>query len=188
MIRKFFKYRSGWKITCSNPPRPSATPPREGTTNHTGQSVVEIVVALAIFVFLVAALGSLLLGGFSSLERSTRLIQARALGQEGVEAVRAIRNRDWNELVYGRSGVEVSGGRWIFSGEGTTEEIGRFTRTIDFEPVYRDADGQLAEAGEPGAARDASSTKVTVGISWEIGPGVNGTENRTAYLVDANAD
>ncbi len=152
--------------------------------NNSGQSVVEVVVALAIFVFMAAALGSLLLGGFSSLERSTQLIEARALAQEGIEAVRAIRNRDWNELAYSRSGVEVSGGRWVFSGEGTIDSVGQFERTIDFTPVYRDAAGNIAAAGDPGAARDASSTKMTVEVSWEAGPGIDSAVGQTAYLID----
>lgn len=151
--------------------------------NNLGQSVVEIVVALAIFAVLAAALGTMILGGFSSLKRSSDLIWARALAQEGIEAVRAIRNRNWNELAYSRSAVEVAGNRWVFSGEGTTEEIETFTRVIDFEPVYRDAAGNIAEAGNPGAFLDASSTKVTVDVSWETRTGLDNSIGRTVYLI-----
>ena len=149
-----------------------------------GQSVIEIVIALALFVIIASSLTFLALGSFDGLERGREFIQAGALAQEGVEAARSIRDRDWGAFSYNRSAVSVSGNRWIFTGEGTTEEIDIFTRTIDFSPVYRDGSGNIVAVGGPGAIVDASSTKVIVNITWEIRPGVDNMITRTTYLTN----
>lgn len=149
-----------------------------------GQSILEIVIALAIFVGLAISLVVLTLAGFSLLERSRDIVRAGALAQEGLEAVRSIRDRDWSELAYERSGVAVANNQWVFKGEGTTDTIGNFIRTIDFFPVYRDGNGDIAAAGDPGASLDASSTMITVGVSWEIRPGTDETVERTTYLTN----
>jgi len=155
---------------------------RKNIKNMNGQSILEITIALALFAGLAVSLVVLALSGFSSLVRSRDIARAGALAQEGIEAVRSIRDRDWSEFAYDRSGVEISGSSWVFMGEDTTETIGAFTRTIDFYPVYRNVSGQIVAAEDPGASADASSTKVTVGVSWEIRPGTDETVERTTYF------
>ena len=150
--------------------------------SNRGQSLVEIVIALGIFAVIASSSVSLVLSGLVSLERGRQLTRASALAREGLEAVRVIRDRDWNELSYSRSAVAVSGNRWVFSGEGTTEQIGEFERTIDFFPVYRDSSGNIADPGFPGARQDASSTRVAVSVNWEIRPGVTSAAERETYL------
>jgi type II secretory pathway pseudopilin PulG len=149
-----------------------------------GQAVVEIVVALAIFALLASSLAVLLLGGFALLERGRQITQAGALAREGIEAVRSVRDRNYDELSYSRSAVTISGNQWVFIGEGTTETIGDFVRRIDLFPVYRDVGGNIVVAGDPGAEEDASSTRVTVNVSWETGSGVDTSISRTTYLTD----
>ncbi|OGF26841.1 hypothetical protein A2303_01780 [Candidatus Falkowbacteria bacterium RIFOXYB2_FULL_47_14] len=156
----------------------------EKNSAQDGQSVMEIVIALAIFVMFSASTAALILGGFSLLERGEEFTIAAALAREGVEATRSVRDRDWEEFAYSRSAVAVSGGQWALSGEGTTETIGDFVRVIDFYPVYRDGSGNIAAADDPGASLDASSVKVTVGIFWETGQGINESVERTTYLTD----
>ncbi|MFH0891877.1 MAG: hypothetical protein V1867_03800 [Candidatus Falkowbacteria bacterium] len=152
--------------------------------SNKGQSVMEIVIALAVFVMFAASTAALILGGFSLLKRGEEYTIASALAREGVEAVRSVRDRDWDELAYSRSAVAVSGGQWALAGEGTTETIGDYIRVIDFYPVYRDGSGNIAAAEDPGASLDASSVKITVGISWETGQGTTESVERTTYLTD----
>ena len=103
-----------------------------------GQSILEVIIAMAIFAMVSSAMVSLIVGSFSGLEQGGEHTRAEALAQEGIEAVRSIRDRAWNENTYSTSSVVVSGSEWIFDGEGTTEAIGQFTRTISFEDVCRD--------------------------------------------------
>ena len=130
------------------------------------------------------SLSTLIIGSFSLLERDTQLIKAQALAQEGIEAVVAIKNRDWNELNYNRSAVAVVDNHWVFSGEGTTGQIEKFTRTIDFMPIYRNNNGDIVLSSNSEAYQDASSTQAIVNISWDIGKEIDSNLERTVYLIN----
>jgi len=75
-----------------------------------GQSLLEVIIALAIFALISSALVSLSLGGFVGLEQGGEHMQAQALAQEGIEAVRSIRDRAWNEnKIWGYNERESTG-------------------------------------------------------------------------------
>lgn len=147
-----------------------------------GQGMLEVVLALAIFGFLAAALISMVAGGFRGLEQGGEQTQAEALVQEGIEAVRAIRDRAWNENIYSLSAVSISGSEWVFDGESTTQTIGQFTRTISFDDVCRDAIDEIATC--PGAYTDVHSKKVTSTVDWTIRGGISNTVQRVAYITN----
>ena len=75
--------------------------------NNKGQSLLEVIVAMAIFALISAAMITLSLGGFTALEQGGEHTEAKALAQEGIEAVRAIRDSAWNELIYTTSSVSA---------------------------------------------------------------------------------
>lgn len=132
-----------------------------------GQSLIEIVIALALFIALVASLASLLMGSYAGLNRSADINKAEGLTQEAISAIQAIRNRAWNELIFSRSAITINNNQWEVIGESTTEQIGKFSRIIDFIPVYRDSDNELVDASELGAWLDPVSQQVVVTISWQ---------------------
>jgi hypothetical protein len=96
--------------------------------NNKGQSLLEVIVAMAIFVLISATMVTLSTGGFLSLNVGGEQTVAEALAGEGMEAVRAIRDRAWNEMIYNVSAVTSSNQQWLFSGEGTTERFGNQLR------------------------------------------------------------
>jgi len=65
-----------------------------------GQSILEVVVARGVFALIAATLMALAIGGLQGLEQGGEQTQAQALAQEGMEAVRSIRDRAWNENTY----------------------------------------------------------------------------------------
>ncbi|MCH8986774.1 type II secretion system protein, partial [Patescibacteria group bacterium] len=77
---------------------------------NAGQSILEVIVAMAVFALIGAALVTMVVGSFEGLKQGGEQTQAEALAQEGMEAVRSIRDRAWNEHIYAQSGVEVNGG------------------------------------------------------------------------------
>ncbi len=149
-------------------------------TDHSGQSLLEVIVAMAIFGLMVAAISSLVLGGFNALAQGGEHTQAEALAQEAIEAVRSIKHGAYNRLRYSQSGVTSSSGQWLFSGEGTTEKIGEYTRTITIDDVCRGMDESIAEC--PGVYVDPHIKKVTVAVTWETREGVTNTVQRVVYL------
>jgi len=137
------------------------------TTKSKGFSIVEIVLSVALFGLLVTALmGSFSYGQEGSQTGGDRA-RATALAQEGIQAMQSIRDEVWNEFTYMQSGVQISGGEWDFLGEGTTETIGDFTRTITFANVCRDGSDVIATC--PSTYTDPHSKQVTVTVSWQSG-------------------
>ena len=152
--------------------------------NQTGISILEIVIALGVFLILVVSLGSQLLGGSALMAREKEFLLAGALADEGLEAVRMIARANWNNLAYSESEVEISFGNWILSGEGTSGQIDNFSRQILFFPVYRDsANNQVVESHSE-AVLDQNTKRVEASVSWEIQNGEINTITRETILVN----
>jgi hypothetical protein len=147
-----------------------------------GQSILEIIVALAVFSLISAALIAMSTGGFVALEQGGEHTEATSLAEEGIEAVRAIRDRAWNENTFATSSISNNGLRWDFDGEATTETIGQYTRTISFVDVCRDSNDDITTC--PGNYTDKHTRLVTVNVSWPIRAGVNNSVERKAYITN----
>lgn len=150
-----------------------------------GQGLLEVILAMAIFGLLAAALGTMVVGGFRGVERGGEETEAEAFAQEAIEAVRAIRDRAWNENFYSQSAVLASGGEWVFTGE-PTETIGQFTRAITFVNVCRDQ-GTFDIAPVCGVSNvytDPHTKQVTVEVSWQTQTGVINTVEKIAYITN----
>ena len=83
-----------------------------------GQSLLELIIALAIFSIIVISIATTSLGGYTGLIRGGEYLRASAFSQEGIEAIRSIRDRAWNELIYSggaTAGIEISGNQWILN-------------------------------------------------------------------------
>lgn len=134
--------------------------------SRAGFSTVEVLLALGIFSVVAAAVLTLILGAATDEERQGRLLQARALALEGLEAARSIRDSSFLDLALGDHGVTAAGGSWAFSG--SQETVGDFTRTVQVGAVYRTAAGagDLTGPGDAGAAVDPLSRSVTSTVSW----------------------
>ncbi len=152
------------------------------TKHNKGTSLLEIIVAVAIFGLISSAMVSMVIGGLGTVSRGGRYTEAEALAQEAIEAVRSIRDGAWNEIVYNQSAIATSSDEWIFSGEGTTEQIGIYTRTISFSDVCRNSLDDIVDC--PGDYVDVHSKKVTVVVEWEVRSGVINTIKRVSYLTD----
>lgn len=84
-----------------------------------GQSLIELLIALGIFVSMAGVIVFILLNSYVSGLRGFENSKALFLAQEGLEAVRSIRNNDWNALAAGSHGLDFTDSEWLFSG---TEE------------------------------------------------------------------
>jgi len=147
-----------------------------------GQSMLEVIIALAIFALISSALTSLALGGFTGLVQGGEQTEAEALAQEGIEAVRSIRDRAWNEYTFTQAAVQVSGGEWGFGIEGSSETIGQFTRTITFAEVCRDGSDEIAAC--PATYTDVHAKEATVSVTWNPRTGITNEVKRVAYITN----
>lgn len=114
---------------------------------------------------------------------SVRNNQASFLLEEGVEAVKILRNTGWNSGI----GNLAAGTDYFFSYDGTTwistannvYVDGLFERKFVLNNVYRDANDDIAATG----TLDSGTKKATVSVSWR---GRTGTTTKSAsfYLTD----
>lgn len=148
-----------------------------------GFSLVEVLIACMIISTTSIALMSASSKGIELSNKALRQAQASGLTEEGVEAVRSIRDNDWNII----SGLNVdtdyylsfntNSNTWSLS----TTPVGlvddRFTRKVVFSDVYRDSNDDIASSG----TLDTNIRRVKVVVSWND---QNNTKDITFYLAD----
>lgn len=92
-----------------------------------------MLLAAAIFGFLAAALIGAIIYGRSSVAFSGDRVRAIQLAEEGVEAVRNIRDSGYANLSDGTFGLALAGGQWTLSGSQDTTGI--FTRQVTLTDI-----------------------------------------------------
>ncbi len=146
---------------------------------------IEVLLAITMLAGFVLAMS----GSFIYAEQSIVLAgsknRASMIANGAIESVRNIRNGGWNELIFDQSAVEISGGSYIFSGEGTDEVIGDYTRTIIFDDVCRDASDVITLC--PGVYIDIETKKMTVTVEWTSILKASQSISRSVYLTNWEA-
>jgi hypothetical protein len=98
-----------------------------------GQSLIEILFAIAIFTVGVVTIGYLVIDARVSLNYATDLTRARLLASEGIEAANNIRTKNFALLTSGENGLALESGEWVFSG--TSDDHGKFKRVVSVEDI-----------------------------------------------------
>lgn len=129
-----------------------------------GQSLVELLLAVGVFMISVATIGVLVLDAYVSSRQGVERTQAVLLAREGLEATRSIRDADFDNLTAGTHGIALSGGHWTFSG--TSDIQDRFTRQIIITDI------------------DADTRRVQSKVSWQISEVRRGSVVLIGYLTD----
>lgn len=110
--------------------------------NNEGFSLIEIILATAIFIMMVSGLAGSLVYGIQLSFQSGAKSQAAYIAQEGVEIFRNLRDESFFNLSDGTYGIEISGNSYeIVSGNDTT---GEYIRTITVSTI--DADTKMIES------------------------------------------
>jgi len=124
-----------------------------------GFSLLELVLAVAIFSFSSFALATMIIDSNISTRLSADRTEALLYAKEGIEAVRSIRDNDWTTWVGTADGdygllIDAASSTWIF--DNSPDRINdKYTRTIT-----------LDTNSEVDSSRD-----VSVNISWDLTPG-----------------
>ncbi len=137
---------------------------------NSGFSLIEVVLALAIFALFWSSIATLSTGGFTAVEQSSKYINGATLAREGIEAVKSISDFAWNDLKYVTSSVELFNDEWFLSGEGTNTITDNFERNIFFEDVCRDNDGNVVDCSI--GKKDIHSKLINSNVSWLVRPNV----------------
>lgn len=136
---------------------------------QTGQNLIEVIIALALF--LLFAAGFLTLGSryLNTAQKSRDLREVQLINQESFEALQSVAYRDWSLISDGTYGLDESGSQWTL--QGTPDIIeDKYTRTILIESVYRDDNCNIVTSG---GNSDLDTKKVTVQLAWNVGGAAN---------------
>jgi len=105
----------------------------KGKSRISGFSVIEVVLAAGLFGLIITALTSILVYGEESSALAGQRARAVFLAEEGMEAVRNIRDENFANLTDGNYGLQVSSNQWALSGVSDTIDV--FTRQINISTV-----------------------------------------------------
>jgi Tfp pilus assembly protein PilV len=133
-------------------------------TDQSGQSLVEVMIAIALFAVLGVSILGVTISAAQSSKEAAEMVSAAALQQEGMTAVRSIRNRSFAELTNGAHGTTTGSGYYALSGSSDSLLGGKYTRTITVADVYRSGGltGDIAGSG----TLDPEAKKITLTTVW----------------------
>jgi prepilin-type N-terminal cleavage/methylation domain-containing protein len=148
-----------------------------------GFGLIEIIVAMGLFVIIAATAAVTVVGSFSTNRLGNEETEAALLAQEGVEAARSLRTQDWDTVFLGTDctsgcGLASGGGSWVWSGSSST--VGPFTRVVTVSDVNRDGSGNIAVSGTD----DPDTKLVTATVSWDFTPTRQNTVEYQAYITN----
>lgn len=141
--------------------------PDASHTRAQGFGVVEVLVVTAIITVALSGLLQTEILAIRLLHAEEQQLEAIMLAQEGLEAVRSIRDESWTNkiapLIDATSYYPIiENSKWILSTIAPAPINGMYTRTITFASVNRNATDDIAATGTP----DPNTRKITVTITW----------------------
>lgn len=133
-----------------------------------GFGMVEVIVSIAVVAGLLYGLGSVAQRSMRLATHNLRNVQANFLLQEGLEAVRVLRDSGWSANIASITNgidyyLDYTGGVWQLVASPSSPILGIFERKIRFDEVKRNASDDISPSG----AIDPNTRKVTVSISWD---------------------
>lgn len=153
---------------------------RHYTHYRPGISLIELVVGMGIFVTIVTSAVVLVIGSYDTNLRDDDRLKSDMYLQQGIEAVRAMRTYDPESLATnGTYGLSRAGGYFAFSG--SSETLGKFTRTVTVAGLSRNIGCDIVASG---GISDPNSKKVTVNVSWVQSSGITASTSAVEYLQD----
>jgi prepilin-type N-terminal cleavage/methylation domain-containing protein len=140
-----------------------------------GFSLLEVILSIAIFTIGVVGIGLFVIDIQITAERSQNLSQGILLAEEGLEAVKSIRDNNFEDITDGTHGLDSVEGVWEFNGSydetilGRESGVGRtFTRTITISTsAYNE------EAAEDPPSEEIVVKLIKSNVSWPIRDGTS---------------
>lgn len=150
-----------------------------------GFSVIEVVLAAALFMLFSTSAVGVVLQGFNANRLGAEETIANQFAAEGIEAVKSIKNQAYSNLVNSTGiGVTRISNVWAFSGTNnilTHNSTDNYTRVIKVESVNRDGSGNIVASG---GTLDPDTKKITSTVSWNFNSARPESVVLSSYLSD----
>lgn len=132
-----------------------------------GVSLIEVIIASSIIATISIVVFSVFTLMNTQATQNTNLVQASMLVEEGVEAIRSMRDFGWSSnittLTSGTTyGIAWNGTRFVSTTPGSFIDS-KFDRTFVLSDVNRDSDFNIVLSG---GTLDTGTKKVVVTVSW----------------------
>lgn len=135
--------------------------------NNKGFSLIELVLAIAVFSLSSVAMVTMLVDSSISTRLSAERTEALFYAKEGVGAVRSIRDNSWGNLVDGSHGLDSSSGAWVLVADTPDLINNKYTRTVTISTISTSTKNiAINVAWELTTARIASTTLNTILTNW----------------------
>lgn len=153
--------------------------------NKKGFGMLEIVIGTALIFISMFGLVAVSGAAFKAAGNTTRNIQTAFLLEEGLEAMRFLRDSGWNVNIVPLSTgalyyLNFSGGEWEATSSPIFEIDGVFERTFVLGNVYRNTEDDIVSSG---GTLDANTKKITFSVSWSL-RGATTTKTLSTYIAN----
>ena len=149
-----------------------------------GFVLIEALVASGILAIILAGVIGAFLFTLHSALGNTAQVQSAFLAEEGIEAVRILRDTSWTTNIASHtSGTQwyIAFGTSTWQGTSTNRYIDNtFERKVVLADVYRDSNQAITSSG---GTLDTNTKKITVSISWQSN-GATTTRSLSEYLTN----
>lgn len=133
-----------------------------------GFSLVEVLLAIAIFALISTSIIYLLIDAGNANQQNRDRIVASALAEEGLEATRTIRDASWTNMIAGNYGLTKDDDRWQFFGQSDIDPTNRFVRQISISKINDDR------------------FQITSTVTWQAMLGFESSVSTVTYLTQWN--
>ena len=128
-----------------------------------GMGLIEIIIVSAVLSIGLLSIISFLIFSRGVTFEAGRKTVAVSLAEEGIEAVRSIRDENWSSVsASGTYYPVISGNKWILTVTDPGPINNLYTRVVIIEGVSRDANDDISGLG----SLDPDTKKLTSRISW----------------------
>jgi type II secretory pathway pseudopilin PulG len=145
-----------------------------------GFTLIEIQIALFVFVAFIGAALSLFFTSSSAINIHVDQVKASQYANEGIAIIRSIKYDSFLNLQDGSYVLSRTGDDYSLT-TGTETLDGIYDRTVEIEPVYRDTSGDIDDSG---TVLDTLMKKVSVTVAWSSPLSGAHTVTISQYLSD----
>ena len=132
-----------------------------------GFGVIEIIVVVAMIITALFGFLQTEIVALRLLHTEQENLEASVLAEEGLEAVRSVRDESWtnnitplaNDTLYY---PVIQNGKWKLDASAHGNTNNKYVRTITFKKVYRDSNDDIASSG----TEDTKTRKIISKITW----------------------
>lgn len=143
-----------------------------------GFTIVELIVALALFAIFVSGAAILIVGAYTSTRRGEALTQAALSSQQVFEAVNSIAGYKFNELQAGNYTLDDSTGTWELAPSTGNDDV-----VVTIEDVARDGSSDITGTG----TNDPHTRFIHAIVNYDIREGASRSTSASQYITDWGA-